>query len=100
LEPSLKTYKKKFDRELRHIKIILAHERHNMPVKEWLHLVYETKASILDSPDEFFCCDLPLPSSFRSAIEKVFDGFLEDQRLLALQTSRTFRIPGKSRERS
>jgi hypothetical protein len=71
-----------------------------MPVKEWLRLVYETKASILDSPDEFFCCELPLPSIFGAAIERVFDGFLEDQRLLALQTPRSFRIPGKSNDRS
>lgn len=93
MEPSIKTYKKKFDRDLRHIKIILAHERHNMPVKEWLRLVHETKESILDFPEDFFCKELPGMPLYRAAIEKVFQGFLEDQRLLALQTSKGFRIP-------
>jgi hypothetical protein len=93
LEPSIQTYKKKFDRDLRHIKIILAHERHAMPVKEWLRLVHETKESILNFPEEFFCSELPARDLYSAAIEKVFAGFLEDQRLLAMQTSKGFKIP-------
>ena len=97
LEPSLKTYKRKLDRDLRHIKLILAHERHNMPVKEWLRLVEDTKACILEMPEDFFCGPLPPRSMYCTAIERVFSGFLEDQRLLALQTPWGFRIPGDER---
>lgn len=97
LQPSIKTYKKQFDRDLRHIKLILAHERQDMPVKEWLQLVDETKQSILDFPEDFFCRELPEPALYRAAIEKVFAGFLEDQRLLALQTSKGFRIPNEKK---
>jgi hypothetical protein len=97
LEPSIKTYKKQFDRDLRHIKLILAHERHNMPVKEWLRLVDETKESILNFPEDYFCRELPATPLYRAAIEKVFLGFLEDQRLLALQTSKGFRIPNEKK---
>ena len=93
LEASIKTYKKKFDRDLRHIKIVLANERHRMQVKEWLRLVRESKESVLNHPEDFFCMELPPAPLYCAAIEKVFQGFLEDQRLLALQTSKGFRIP-------
>jgi len=95
LEGNIKTYKRKFDRDLKHIKIILTHARHRMPVSEWLRLVHETRDSILDYPEEYFCGELPPRRVFREAIEKVFEGFLEDQRLLALQTSKGFRLPRK-----
>jgi hypothetical protein len=53
----------------------------------------ETKESILKFPEDFFCTELPASPLFPDAIEKVFDGFLEDQRFLALQTSKGLRIP-------
>jgi len=93
LEPGIKTLKRRFDRDLRHIKIILTHARHDLSVKEWLSLVQETKESILNYPEDYFCTELPPRSLLAEAIEKVFDGFLEDQRLLALQTSKGFKIP-------
>ncbi len=93
LDPTIKTYKKRFDRDLRHIKLILAQERRKLPVKEWLVLVEDTKQSILNCPRDFFCRDVPPEPVFSTALEKVFDAFLEDQRLLALQTSKGFRKP-------
>ena len=93
LEASIKTYKKKFDRDLRHVKIILSQRRKEMAIKDWLHLVQETKESILKHPEEYFCNDLPPMSVYFEAIDHVFAGFLEDQRLLALQTSKGFKIP-------
>jgi hypothetical protein len=90
LELSVKTYKRKLDRELRHIKLILAHQRHHLPAAEWRRLVEETKASILNCPQDFFCIEIPSRNLFSDAIEKVFDGFLEDQRLLSMQSHKTF----------
>ena len=90
LEPSVKIYKRKFDRELRHIKLILANKRHELNINEWLDLVQETKQSIINSPNEFFCMELPSETIFHAALEKVFEGFLADQRLLAIQTPRPF----------
>lgn len=95
LELRIKTYKRKLDRDLRHIKLILAHERRNMPVAEWLKLVDDTKQSIIDNPQDFLPGGVPPGLLFHAAIEKVFDGFLEDQRLLALQTSPGFKISRK-----
>ncbi|HEX8040497.1 MAG TPA: hypothetical protein VF490_15165 [Chryseosolibacter sp.] len=89
----MKRYKREFDRDLRHIKLILAQERHKLPVSEWLHLVQETKECILRHPREFFCHELPPEPLVSTVLEKVFDRFLEDQRLLALQTSKGFRKP-------
>ena len=100
LKTNINIYKRQFDRELRHIKIILSHERHHIPVEAWLNLVEATKESILRSPEESFCTDLPPKTVFYAAIEKVFDGFLEDQRLLAQQTSKPFKIPSKGRLKS
>ena len=88
LEPSINAQKRKFDRELRHIKLILAHNRHHLNINEWLELVQQTKHSILNNPGDFFCMALPSGPVFHAAIEKVFECFLQDQRLLAIQTPR------------
>ncbi len=82
-----------FDKELKHVKQILAHQRHHLEIKDWLQLVYETKQSIIESPEDFLCMELPPKAILFSSIEKVFEGFLQDQRLLAAQTSKGFRMP-------
>lgn len=97
MEVSVKTCKKMFDRELRHIKLILANKRQDLDIKEWLQLVHDTKESVIESPEEFLCTELPPRAILVAAIEKVFEGFLEDQRLLAAQTSKGFRIPRAKR---
>ena len=89
VEESLKTCKRKFDKQLRHIKVILAQKRHQLTVKEWLTLVYETRSSILKSPEDFLCGTLPPPKLLSAAIERVFSDFVEDQRLLANQSMST-----------
>lgn len=98
MEPSIKTYKRRFDRELKHIKLILTRERIRLPVEEWLQLVEETRQSILDAPGEYFCEELPPEPVLTTAIEHVFAGFLEDQRIRAVQTTRPFKIPRQRQE--
>ena len=93
LDPTVKTYKRFFDRELRHIKLVLARKRHDLNTKDWLQLVEETKQSVIQSPEEFVCKELPPKAVWLASIEKVFEGFLEDQRLLAAQSSKSFRLP-------
>lgn len=93
MDSSIKTYKKRFDRDLKHIKIILSQKRREIAVSDWLGLVQETKESILKHPEEYFCSDVPSTSIYFEVIDQVFAGFLEDQRLLALQTSKGFKIP-------
>ena len=93
LEISVKVYKRELDRELRHIKLILAHERHSMPAAEWRQLVQQTKESILKAPQDFLCKDLPSRTLFFKSLEKVFEGFIEDQRLLSIQSQKTFVKP-------
>ncbi|HEU5147825.1 MAG TPA: hypothetical protein VFT90_13960 [Chryseosolibacter sp.] len=90
--PSIRRYKRRFDRDLRHIKLILTSERITLPVDEWLELVEQTKQSILNTPKEYFGQELPPKSILVAAIELVFTGFLEDQHLRAVQTGRPFRL--------
>ena len=92
-EAKIKSYKKKFDRDLKHVKIILTNERKCLPHKEWLCLVDEIKKSILSCPHDFFCYELPPDSVMTDAIGRVFDGFLEDQRLREIQALVHFKIP-------
>ena len=63
---------------------------YDLPRADWRRLVQETKDSILNAPEEFFCQELPVGSTFCEAIEKVFDGFMEDQRRLANQGRKPF----------
>ena len=93
MDASIKTYKKKFDRDLKHIKIILTNERPRMPFTVWMALVAETKQLVLNSPQDFFCGELPSPPTLSVAIEQVFQGFIEDQRIRAVQTSQPFKLP-------
>lgn len=98
VKPGVKTYKRRFDRELKHIKLILTRERIRLPVDEWLQLVAETRQSILDAPEEYFCEELPAEAVFCTAIEQVFAGFLEDQRIRAVQTGRPFKVRRHSQD--
>lgn len=93
MDARAKKYKRKLDSELRHVKLILTKERSQLPVKEWLELVDETKHSILSKPEEYFSFELPPQPVLVSVIEQVFLGFLEDQRLRAVQAARPFKIP-------
>lgn len=93
LNVSVKTYKRRFDKDLKHIKNILAAERRKLSVPEWLELVRTTKECIIDEPESFFGPDLPPQHILHEIINNVFAGFLEDQRLLANQSDKKFRIP-------
>ena len=93
MRATVNTYKRQYDRDLKHVKLILMQERRRLAVREWLDLVQRTKDCILDDPTGFFGDTLPGETLFRKAIDKVFEGFLEDQRLVANQTGKGFRIP-------
>ena len=92
-EADLKALKRRLDKELRHVKTILAQERHRLPMRDWLRLVQATKESIIRAPDDFFCSELPARSVLVAAIEKIFESFIEDQRLLSLQKSNIWWTP-------
>jgi hypothetical protein len=82
MEPefSINTYKRKFDRELRHVKVILMSQKNAMTKHAWIRLVMATKKSILTSPENYFR-SIPEHEIYRLAIDKVFKGFLDDQKI-------------------
>ena len=88
MQLNAKSYKRKLDRELRHIKLILPQLRPELAPDDWLRLVGQTKAAVLTCPQDFFCSEVPPHRVFTEAVDKVFEGFVEDQRLLAGQTSK------------
>ena len=92
LEKMIETYKRKFDRDLKHIKIILTSERRRLPYSQWLDLVHETREIILRSPEDFFCYELPSKTILSAAIAKIFVSFLKDQRIREVQSSIHFKI--------
>jgi hypothetical protein len=79
-EFSVDNYKRKFDRELRHVKVILMSQKNAMTKHEWIRLVMATKKSILASPETYFA-STPEQTVFKQAIDKVFKGFLDDQKI-------------------
>ena len=95
METSVRTYKRRFDRELKHIKLMLNQERLRLPVDEWLELVANTQRSIYARPQDYISGELPPAPITARVIEQVFASFLEDQRLRAVQTGRPFRKPGQ-----
>lgn len=93
MQLSVKTYKRKFDKDLKHIKIILVGERRRLSIGEWLDLVRKTHEWMHNEPEHFFGGGLPPEEILHEAIDMVFQDFLEDQRLLANQTNKRFAMP-------
>jgi hypothetical protein len=83
----IKAYKRKFDRALRHIKVLLLSKKEEMKAEEWESFVAETKLTILRNPGEFFCFELPLREITTAAIVQVFEGFAQDQKIRSIQSN-------------
>ena len=79
-EYSVSTYKRKFDRELRQVKVGMMSQKNNMTKHAWIRLVLATKKSILANPENYFR-SVPQKDVFKQAIDKVFKGFLDDQKI-------------------
>ncbi|HEY0742098.1 MAG TPA: hypothetical protein VGD40_11580 [Chryseosolibacter sp.] len=79
-EFSVNAYKRKFDRELRHVKVILMAQKNAMTKHAWIRFVFATKKSITANPENYFK-SIPDKEIFQQAIDKVFQGFLDDQKI-------------------
>jgi len=86
---TLKMYKRKFDMQLRHIKLILVSSRKTMPHSLWLNFFYDVKSCIARYPDHFICCALPEKKITRQVIDLVFEGFLKDIHIRQVQAFRS-----------
>lgn len=91
MEGQVKAYKRKFDRDLRHIKVLFMKKKNAMPREEWVNFIHETKACILENPEEFFNFRLPSKEVVHAAIEQVFEGFFIDQKIRDNQRSRVIK---------
>jgi hypothetical protein len=80
----VKAYKKIYDRELRHLKVMMMSKKTAMQKNAWLDFVLSTKESILKNPQNFV---RPIPDQqlFCEAIEQVFQSFLDDQKIREVQ---------------
>lgn len=79
-ENNINLYKRKLDRELRHVKVILMRQKSSMVRHEWIRFVMATKRSI-QADAENFLRSVPDPEIRKSAIDRVFQGFLDDQKI-------------------
>jgi hypothetical protein len=84
----IKMHKRKFDSQLRHIKVILVSYRKTMPQQQWLDFFYEVKECIIKYPDHFICSELPNKRITHQIINLVFDGFLRDVHIRQVQAFR------------
>jgi hypothetical protein len=73
-------YKRKLDRDLRHVKVILMSHKKSMSKHNWVRLVLATKKSILAEPLSYFSA-VPPAEILKATIDKVFKGFLDDQKI-------------------
>jgi hypothetical protein len=80
----VKEYKKIYDRELRHLKVMMMAKKNTMQKTAWLNFVSSTKESILKNPENFVR-SIPDQKLFSDAIEQVFQGFLDDQKIREVQ---------------
>jgi hypothetical protein len=80
-ERKINSYKRKLDKQLRHLKIELLTKRQELPSDQWLRLIYATKRSVLENPGQYVTGELPERFVLIPAIDRVFKGFLEDQKI-------------------
>lgn len=74
-------YKRKYDRQLRHVKLILMTSKTQIPMEEWIRLVYATKKSVINHPEQYLEGEIPDRKILIQSIERVFKGFFEDQKI-------------------
>jgi hypothetical protein len=74
-------YKRKYDRQLRHLKLILMSRKNEIPTEEWIRLVYATKRSVINHPEQYLVGEIPDRNILILSVERVFKGFLEDQKI-------------------
>jgi hypothetical protein len=84
----IKMHKRKFDSQLRHIKVILVSYRKTMSPQQWLDFFFEVKECIVRYPDDFICSELPNKKVTHQIINLVFDGFLRDVHIRQVQAFR------------
>lgn len=77
---TINEYKRKFDRELRHIKVIMMGQKRAMPEQDWYRFVLETKKSIMTDPGNYLK-EVPEKTILIPALNRVFRGFLDDQKI-------------------
>ena len=88
VETKARPVKRKFDTLLRHVKIILLDYRKVLPEPIWQMLLDEARASVLRHPKEYLGPNLPDKQITREAIHQVFDGFIKDLHIRAVQSFR------------
>lgn len=59
-----------------------------MSRQQWINFINETKSAILEEPEAFFSFELPSKKILVAAIELVFEGFFQDQKIRDTQRSR------------
>ena len=89
MDKNVKSSKRRFDAQLRHVKVILLNLKKTLPEDQWLTVFHETKKCILNHPADFLGDGLPDMQVTEQAIDKVFDGFLSDMHIRNVQAFRT-----------
>ncbi len=73
-------YKRKFDRDLRYVKVMLMNQKKTMAPGEWIRFVHSTMRTIMNEPQNYLE-DVPEKNILVPALYRVFKGFLEDQKI-------------------
>lgn len=89
-EQTLNAFKRRYDRQLRHVKVILMLQKEDMPRDGWEQLIESTKQSIISCPQDYLKGELPEHPILVASIERVFEGFRQDQKIRDLQKKRVF----------
>jgi hypothetical protein len=80
-EFTVSAYKRKFDKDLRHVKVMMMSKKNTMTKHAWIRFVMTTKKTIIAHPENYFRSTPPKPDIFKQAIDEVFQGFLNDQKI-------------------
>ena len=90
MEARMKSYKRKFDSNLKHVKLILLQYRETLPESQWQILFEETRQCILKHPTHFLTGELPDSKTLTLAVDLVFSGFQRDLHVRKVQAFRKF----------
>ena len=69
----LASYRRKFNRQLEPVKVMLVNRKHDLEYDRWLMLVHKTRSSIVNHPDQYIIMDELPVSVAQSLVARIFD---------------------------
>jgi hypothetical protein len=79
MDAELKTHKRKFNKALEPVKVMLSHKQYLLRKEEWLKMVEQFRVAIINQPEQYLNGDLSRKKALVSTlVNLIFEEFLKE----------------------